>query len=62
LRETTAGYAKSASDGLERTGDHVERVADSYDNGVTSPFHEDAVWWVGRNPFRKGGMLEGFGF
>jgi hypothetical protein len=32
---------------------HVQHVVRSYDNGVVHPFHPDAVWWIGRNPFRR---------
>jgi hypothetical protein len=32
---------------------HVQHVVRSYDNGIVHPFHPDAVWWFGRNPFRR---------
>lgn len=61
LKDTAGQVSGAVSDGLEATGDHVEKVADSYDNGVVSPFNENAVWWLGSNPFSKGGLLHGWG-
>ena len=61
VKDTVGRASKLASDGLEATGDHIEEVADSYDNGVVSPFNENAKWWLGSNPFSRGGFLHGWG-
>jgi hypothetical protein len=61
VKDGAGKVTKLASDGLEATGDHIEEVADSYDNGVVSPFNENAKWWIGSNPFSRGGFLHGWG-
>lgn len=60
LSETVGDYAQGAANGLQAVGDHVENVADSYDNGVVSPINENAVWWTGYNPFARGNFLNRF--
>lgn len=51
----TAGQLVEA--GTDAVADHTKDVVKSYDNGVVAPWDPNAKWWIGRNPFRQGGLF-----
>ncbi|MCA9793939.1 MAG: hypothetical protein KC910_19150, partial [Candidatus Eremiobacteraeota bacterium] len=37
---------------------HAKDVVKSYENGVVAPWDPRAKWWIGPNPFARGGLLD----